>query len=421
MKSSSLVQLYQERLHQKLKEVGKYGRIIFNDHFTIVLFVILGFLSIYYRQLLTIFSQISGGQKVLVQSFFFLLICFLLVPGSALWLMREPDKSYLNAQGQAWNKYWWQGWQLGSFLALVLSLIGFSILLPIGMVLFAWSTHTLWLIVLVFGLLKLTYLLHRHLNRYDIRGYKGWDILDFRFCLYMLCLMLFKAQFGMVLCFILILLELIYTLYRKKNSAAHQVDIESLIEASNKQRGDFYRLVGFFTDVPDHRPAILPQPWLEALLLKDDRIHEDNPYLFIYWRTLLRNRAFASVGLRIGLFFGFLMLLYGKVDIFTLVLGGLASFLTLFQLLPIAQRLQGQPIFALYPQGNKADDLIAIRKIIAGVLFVQIILFAGIILLNRPAFIWWLASVIFWLVLATILLLIYLPIRFRKLQMNGNF
>ena len=421
MKSSSLVELYRERLHRKLKEVGKYGRIIFNDHFTIILFVILGFLSIYYRQLLSILDQISGGQKLLVQSFFFLLMCFLLVLGSALWLMREPDKSYLNAQGQAWNKYWWQGWRLGSLLALVLSIIGFSIMLPIGMILFAWSTRTLWLIVLVFGLLKVSYLLHRHLNRYDEKGYNGQKILDYRFCLYLLCLILFKTQQGIVLSFLFILLELIYALYRKKNSAAHLVDIEALIEASNKQRGDFYRLVGFFTDVPEHRPATLFQPWLEAIVLKDFRARDDDPYLFIYWRTLLRNRTFANTGLHIGIFFGLLMLLYGKVDIFTLVLGGLASFLTLFQLLPIAQRLQGQPIFTLYPRRDKTADLLAIRKIIAWVLIFQIVFFSGIILLTSPSFIWWISSVVCWGVVAIILLLLYLPLRFGKLQVKGYF
>ncbi|HJF16729.1 MAG TPA: ABC transporter permease, partial [Globicatella sulfidifaciens] len=50
----NLTELRQKRLQSLIKEMGKYGRLIFNDHFSVILFVILGFFMFFYREQLVV-------------------------------------------------------------------------------------------------------------------------------------------------------------------------------------------------------------------------------------------------------------------------------------------------------------------------------------------------------------------------------
>ena len=59
---SDLKQLFSKRLNLFLKEVGKYGRLIFNDHFSIILFVLLGFGALYYQQQLNYLQTLETNQ-----------------------------------------------------------------------------------------------------------------------------------------------------------------------------------------------------------------------------------------------------------------------------------------------------------------------------------------------------------------------
>src|SRR5699024_1204060 len=107
---TSLAQLWQQRLSQFLKELGKYGRLIFNDHFSIILFVILGFGAFFYRdQLLRLQAMDTAAIRlpIIAISVILLAVCFQL--GRPLWLTQDSDKSYLFARGKEWHAYWLKG------------------------------------------------------------------------------------------------------------------------------------------------------------------------------------------------------------------------------------------------------------------------------------------------------------------------
>lgn len=113
----TLAQLWQKRLSHFLNELGKYGRLIFNDHFSIILFMMLGFGAFFYQdQLVKLQAMDLATLKwpVLLSASLVLALFFHL--GRPLLLTLDPDKSYLFARGKEWQAYWLKG----TILAVVL-------------------------------------------------------------------------------------------------------------------------------------------------------------------------------------------------------------------------------------------------------------------------------------------------------------
>ena len=121
---NTLNDLWQKRFNYYLKEVGKYGRLIFNDHLAIILFVLLGFGSLAYNSILEQASQMPVDQIyiwVILVGVLLLSAVFLL--GQPLWLTRRADESYLFPRGHEFNNYWLKG----TFLAEVIPMIALSL------------------------------------------------------------------------------------------------------------------------------------------------------------------------------------------------------------------------------------------------------------------------------------------------------
>ena len=116
--------LWSKRLRNWLNEVGKYARLILNDHFSIFIVIILSFLGLYYRELILFlqlnYSEPTPGWLYLVMGILMLLI---LKVGSPLWLTLAPDASYLYPQGAHWRHYWTKGILVGMILPIVVSCV----------------------------------------------------------------------------------------------------------------------------------------------------------------------------------------------------------------------------------------------------------------------------------------------------------
>ena len=128
---TQLAQLWRKRFGQLLNEVGKYGRLIFNDHFSIILFVILGFAGLFYRDQLIQLQNLDATLirlPIILFSVFILGICFQV--GRPILLTKDPDKSYLFAQGKEWHNYWLRGTLLGLSLPVLLLIGATALLMP---------------------------------------------------------------------------------------------------------------------------------------------------------------------------------------------------------------------------------------------------------------------------------------------------
>ncbi|MFX3653770.1 ABC transporter permease, partial [Streptococcus suis] len=81
-------ELFQQRLLDFLNRCSKYLRYVLNDHFVLVLMVVLGFLSLQYRQLLLSFPE-NPLQIVVVVIAISLLV---LVSGRLATSLEEADQ-----------------------------------------------------------------------------------------------------------------------------------------------------------------------------------------------------------------------------------------------------------------------------------------------------------------------------------------
>ena len=83
--------IFHERRQAFLASCLKYSRYVLNDHFVLVLFVLLGFLSLQYRQLLENFPQPVWPVYLLLLAVSILLF----FAGSAATYLEEPDQHFL--------------------------------------------------------------------------------------------------------------------------------------------------------------------------------------------------------------------------------------------------------------------------------------------------------------------------------------
>ena len=397
-----LLGLWQVRVQALLKEMGKYGRLIVNDHFSIILLVLLAFLGLYYREILTLFQQADLSQWVLPLEIIFSLGLTLLTQiGGPIWLTLAPDEAYLFSQGRKWQTYWLKGTRLGLVLPLIITALISALLFPFVVNLSAWTLNQWPAFIGLTAILTALNIFARYYNVLHQAGISNaWRWLTS--FIYSVALIHLGAHWNMIVPLGLALVASIYLYQGLKPTAQTRLQFDRVVELDQQRRAVFYKWIAIFADVPNLQPTVKRRAYLDRLIQALPMFNQQ-AYSYLLLRLLVRHGAYSGVWLKVTAFIAFL-LIWSQPLWLAIALGILGQWMTLIQLLPLRSYPNDQVFFRLYPQ--KGDSLAAFRQLMGLLLVTQAIIYT-------LASGYWL-SFIAWLVSIALLLYLYLPWRKRK-------
>lgn len=343
--------IFQERRQAFLARCVKYSRYVLNDHFVLVLLVLLGFLSLQYRQLLDDFPVQVWPVYILLLA----VTAFLFFAGKTATYLEEADKYFfLTKERQvveavaAASQRQLIIWGLVQVLG---QLLFFPLYLKLGLPLWGFL---LYLLVLTVGK---SVLIRSRLASYQKDGIFQWDL---------------------------------------------------AIDREKKRQQTILQFFALFTRVKGITTSVKRHPYLDVflkLVVKQPR----TTWQYLYLRAFLRSGDF--LGLTIRLFMlSIVALLTIHVSWLAAGLVLLLDYLLLFQLLSLYHVYDYQYLTRLYPIGLEQkirSFSVLLRGILYGVLSLQILL-ASFVLMDKR-------YLVILLVGGFLLNHIYLAIKVKKL------
>lgn len=161
--------------------------------------------------------------------------------------------------------------------------------------------------------------------------------------------------------------------------------------------------------------SIKRRKYLDFLLPKS--IAKENPNLFLYRRSLLRNPEYLNLLVRMTVFAGLISWLVQDWH-WSLGLSCLVIFLTVYQLLPMATEFDRNFMYRVYPieRKNRGKDLV---KVLTFGLFIQWLIISIFWLIVLPININLLEAMIILLAFTVLITAVYLPSRVKKMNQKN--
>ncbi|UUX33707.1 ABC transporter permease [Fundicoccus culcitae] len=410
---NNLNQLWKKRFNQLMKEVGKYSRLIFNDHFSIILLFILGFGAFYYReQLLRLEAMDPSSIRLPLILIILGIQAATFYIGRPIWFTQDPDKSYLFARGKEWRSYWLKGTGLSLVLPVILNGVVAVIVTPLLTLATAWQIDQLIPFILIVITLKICSQFDLYLNafRQSNQLHNIWMHLGV-FILTMAVSYLLPQPWHLwvPIAVLIILAGYLYMEYKKSQQQA--IQFNEVLEAEALRESRFYKWISIFADVPKLKPSFKRRAYLDGLIETLSRKLGDR-YSFLYIRSLFRNNAYSGIWFRVMLFIAALLLFVPNAW-FAGILGVIGFILTIVQLVPLMNYYRGNPYQQLYPN-RQTQPLKPFQTVIAVILFIQLLVFALAALIALPWNLNLLLIIVAWLAAILLLVSLYVPFWYRK-------
>lgn len=409
---TSLMQLWVKRFRTLMKELGKYSRLIFNDHFSIILFVMLGFFSFYYREQLILLSTVDQSvirvPIILLAAFMTALFTQI---GRPLWLMKEADKSFIYPQGTRWLNYWVRGSLVGLIFPIIMNVVLALLLFPFLALVLGWQQLEL----ILWFVLQVLIVCAQHLLYYLtlFSTTEKWRLyLALGMGIMVAMSLLFMPQFalyGLIVAGFAVIVGLIYQIMMKR----HQwFDFEMAQKIDNERESVLYRWLNFFVDIPQKSVPMKRRAYLDGLINRLTTNQNRDVYLFV--RLLFRNKGYSGIWLRVLVFIA-VMILMTNNPYLIMGLGVIAFYITIVQLLPMIHYYENNPFHQIYPINNGSVTK-AIQYVSSIILVIQGIAFAIAALISLKLSLNLTFAIGLWSVVILLLLHGYIPFWIKKNQ-----
>lgn len=373
----TLDQLFQKRVKQHYKEVFIYLKRVFNDHFVLLALIFLGAMGFAYSEYT---ARLEVGA-ILPRVVLVFIVMVLLSIGTVATLLKEADLVFLLPEEE------------GLFPLLKKALYRSFVLfiLPIGMI----SAAAMPLLVaagsmefthwpLLFGamlglkwmdlLFKLYCFIEKE-RRTKIIG--RWSIVLTQVAVLFLSIF-YNVIIGMTVAITLAIFESWLLSYRV-NSQKRIVQWEDMVEKEQNRQYTLYRFFNLFTDIPSLQNYTRRLKVMDRLI-KTLSKRTNNAYYYYYLRVFFRNTSYSGLVLRLTII-GVLLVTFSDILLVTLIINLSTLYLIGFQLLPLANTVQKQLQFQLYPV-DSTGKIKAIKQFIVQVLLLISVVFALIGLIH---------------------------------------
>ncbi|GAB7231802.1 ABC transporter permease [Facklamia hominis] len=411
-----LTHLFNHRLNKKLKEIGKYSRLIVNDHFSVIMLVILGFVALSYREFLNYLSQpLTEIIKLALLSIIMLFFALSLSLGQPYWFNHLADPSYLFARGDAWRSYWKKALTVTAVLPLIGQLLAFSMMLPILVTAFNWAVNQcvgLLVLVLIF---KVGQFINLYLNTFNSIKVKYGFLMLIRDAFFFSIVWMLGTliSYPILLLSIFNIVYLFFAYLRLKKVKSSPIDLSYAVEASVRSNETFYRFVGIFAQVPQIKSSVKKNPVCEVFLpfLAGAKT---NLYSYYLTRALLRNENYVGIIIRTTCFFAMTLLILPSNGWILAIFGALAFWVTISQLVGLYSYPDYQVLFSLYPGLDNEVKLQTLMGILGRLLGVQALFYFIILIFKTNNVLEGIMVGMAWATSQLALIKIYIPYRLKK-------
>lgn len=400
-------ELFATRLKQHQKQMMRYLRYVFNDHFVLACTFLLGGVGLYYSDFVkTLPANFLPGKVVIL-----IVLVGLLHVGTFVSLTKPADQVFLLPKEVQMQDFLNRAFGYSLWFPFAVLVLGAGFLMPLYVVSTQQSYWAFFPLVLLLWSLKVAFL---YLRRYQLvqnpwlasRCYPLWLVTSGA----MLAVALwFSPWLGLIGSVLLALVYRELLLKRVKQPLAW----DKMIATENRRLQRIYRFINLFTDVPQIATSVKRRKYFDGILalIPKDQGHS---YLYLFSHRLLRGSDFGGLYARL-LVLGSLLLYFVAERWFSIGLGCLFLYLIGFQLAPLYNQFQYMVMTQLYPLPQKQKAR-ALQQLIVGLL-----LFAGLVFTLVSCFVYpdWVERA--WLLgsfslFSLIFGYLYLPRRLKKMQ-----
>ena len=392
-------ELAKKRLSENLKQSVKYLTLVFNDFFILALIFLFGALMFWYAQAMKTMPSDLWFYKPLVG----LIMWLPLLTGHLVTLLKDADMQFLFTQDAKMSDYLKPMIKYSMVLPTILIVLLGGILFPFATIKAGITVWSYALIVIGTILLKGCMLLIEKENLYFYYNSPNWLSLVIT-----LAVLLIGSLGSYIYPIEVVVMMIIARLGTKKDKGIF--DWRYAVESEKARKDRVYSIFSMFTDVAEKQVTIKRRKYLDFLLPKS--IAKENPNLFLYRRSLLRNPEYLNLLVRMTVF---AVLISWLVQDWRWALGlsCLVIFLTVYQLLPMATEFDSNIMYRVYPivRDNRGKDLV---KVLNLGLLIQWLLISilWLILLQTDVHLW--ASIVALFVFTMIINYGYLLVRVKQ-------
>lgn len=368
--------LFKERFSNHQKQLAKYAKVVFNDHFVLLLLVALGAGGLAYSEYVETVEEGAIIPRVILS---IVLILFLSM-GKMGTLLKEADKVFLlpkeREMAPVFRRALYRSLALFGFFIALLSAVSMPLLEATGVLSFnQWPYFFLHLLSLkaVDLLIQLDYFtVHK-----KIKG-KPRNFLSFIVILSGVVLSIFGGGYYDLLFSFSLALGLWFNM-RFIWSKERRFEWETMIETEEKRILQMYQFINLFTDVPQVSSHTKRLKFLDKWIAWQSK-RKKNIYYYYFSRVFYRNTVYSGLVLRLTCM-GSILLFLAPTPLMGSILSMVMLYMIGFQLIPLQHTVNNQIQFQLYP--IKATGKIkAIQQFIIEVLGIISIIFTIIAFLH---------------------------------------
>lgn len=346
-------------------------RYIVNDHFVLILFMLIGVGSITYLNFVETLEYGMYEPRVLLLFLYFVLtfsgsVTLFLEPADQVFLIPKEQDFRKELKKLVTNSY------LQSLITIgLMTFITFPILVA---TLHVQPTDSIYIFLTLAGLkwlgmeLKLSQFFYSGQDITETRRIK-WFIHGGQ--LFTLLNLLFLN--SKIIGFLLIGLAVftIYLFYAEKFIFENQLNWEAMIDSEEQRMQRVYRFIQMFVNVPHMETRIHRLPWLDKILEWFAARYQEAPYYFII-HTIVRNTEYSLLVIRVALV-GCLLIAVTDNFVISALLLVLFLYLIGFQLITLVKEIERTPQFQIYPITNEVK-IISVSRLISEVLTIVTVL-----------------------------------------------
>lgn len=400
-------ELFATRLQQHQKQMMRYLRYVFNDHFVLACTFLLGGVGLYYSDLVkTLPANFLPGKLLIL-----IVLVGLLHVGTFVSLTKPADQVFLLPKEAQMQDFLKRAFRYSLIFPFAVLVLGAGFLMPLYVVSTGQAYWAFFPLVLLLWSLKVAFL---YLRRYQLvqnpwlasRSYPSWLLA----CGILLAVALwFSPWLSLVGALLLVVVFREFLVKRVKQPLAW----DKMIATENRRLQRIYRFINLFTDVPQIATSVKRRKYFDGILalIPKDQKHS---YLYLFAHRLLRGSDFGGLYGRL-LVLGSVLLYFVTERWFSIALGCLFLYLIGFQLVPLFNQFQYMMMTQLYPLPTKQKER-ALQQLLVGLL-----LFAGVVFTLVSCFVYpdWVERA--WLLGSFSLFslafgYLYLPMRLKKMQ-----
>ncbi|NGP44840.1 ABC transporter permease [Bacillaceae bacterium SIJ1] len=283
--------LWKSRLKGTVRELARYGKYIFNDHFKFALLFAIGGGAYVYQQWLQALPPEFPTVFVCA-----IVMAFVLSYSPVYTFLKSADIVFMLPLEKQMGSYFFKSGGVSFTLQAYVLIIALAALAPLYLA----TEGDGQMLLLAIGAAVLTKIWNLA-SEWELSYYVDWRIRAgeklVRFTLNVVFMFfIFSGSYWFAI--VIVLLMLLLYLYMKSSRKQRSLKWDLLIEQEQGRMKLFYRIANLFTDVPSVQDRARRRKYMDWVV-KRIPFQQTATYRYLYWRTFLRTGEYFGITLRL--------------------------------------------------------------------------------------------------------------------------